>query len=383
MNELNRRLTSVADEVLEEMTERDYAALRDRVRATSRRMARRQVIGVALAAGVVASGAIRLVATLDGPPHSTPGADPGSPEPSSAGTSSADTSSADTRSPDAGGSAYPPETPSQAIPGTLVYLQAGPNAPMRIVTLAEGRTESYDFGVLGARDKVAVAAPDLAKVAVVRDTGELWVVERGGGRRWVASRVVIDGRHWPVWTPDASALYAMVAKTGWRLIDPGTGTASAIDDIGSSEEAGYFAWSDSGEYRAHTTQGFVLVCLRDGTRVHQISMYSQPAGAVQAVSDDGRYVATAIQRNDNARVRGATLVLDLLTGKRIPLPRLSRAIDEIFFRPGGGLLVRTANADRSRFGLHLIGLDGREQLSTLQPDGIGGIDLIAYRASQH
>jgi hypothetical protein len=360
MDELNRRLTSVADEVLDEMTEHDLAVLRTRVHVTSRRMARRQAIGVTLAAGAVASGAVRLVTAFDSPAGD-------------AGAGAADTNGPSTGRRDAGA----------AIPGTLVYLQAEPGAPLRIVTLAVGRTESYEFGVLDARDRVAVAAPDLAKVAVVRDTGELWVVRRGGDRRWVASRVATVGRHWPLWTPDGSALYVMVVGTGWRMIDPGTGTASEIHDIGGSDEPGYFAWSASGRYRAHTAQGFIVVSLGDGARVHQVSMYRQPGSAVQAVSDDGRYVATAMEAGDGGRVRGASLVLDLFSGKRISLPRLSGVVDRIFFRPGGGLLIRTANADRSRFRLHLVSPDGEEQVSAPQPFCLAGADLVAYRAGEH
>lgn len=65
--------------------------------------------------------------------------------------------------------------------------------------------------------------------------------------------------------------------------------------------------------------------------------------AVQAVSDDGRYVALGHGNTDPGHVTEAHLVLDMNSGSLAVLPKVTGTIDKVYFRDDGWVL-RTISA---------------------------------------
>jgi hypothetical protein len=151
-----------------------------------------------------------------------------------------------------------------------------------------------------------------------------------------------------------------------------------------STDGQYFAWSADGTHRAHADQQDTVVVSRpDGTVVSRTSLRAFPECeetpvcpfAVQAVSNDGRLVALGYGNTDPRHVTQAHTVLDTRTGQPVTLPQIAGDIDGIFFRPDGGLLLRSAGT------YHVVGPDLKPIATVPEPPSVRGADLVAYRPS--
>jgi hypothetical protein len=380
MNDLTHRLSELAGE----MTDTDYTTLRTRVDAASRRLGVRRAATTSIAAlavvGVAVAGGLRLapLSQETNNPAGTPSADATNPP--------APTSTVTATSPATG-------TPViDHVAGTLVYLRVG--AEIEVVTVTDGVPHTTNFGPRRTGDGVAIAAPDATMVAVIRPTkplseypGDLVIVTPGGSRRVVRNNVSWGGGANPVWTPDSRRLLVGVttftgdAATGQSVgyVDVASGQYSKLD---SGVFPNYLSWSANGRYRAHATSNTkIVVSQADNTMVSQASIAGQPECTqtaqcpfgVQSVSDDGRYVATGHGNSDPTHTAQAHLVIDMQTGKRVPLPSTITNITEIFFRPDGGLLIQS----QSRY--YLTGGDGTLIADFARPDETNQADLVAYR----
>jgi hypothetical protein len=383
MNPLTDRLASAADE----MTGSDYADLRRRVYETSRRLGyRRAALGslamlVVLAVGGVAG--LRLLPRS----HAIPGP-AGSPTP----TVTAAPSSTAVPSPD-GTSATPSpgrsSAPAIAVPGTLTYLRTA-GGPLSVTTVTDGGApRTRTFGPVPTGQHVFSVSPDGTRIAMILSPdpgnvapGDLVVVEPGGTRHMLASGIGWGGGIWPYWTPDGKQLLVRKADGPWMLVDVASGktsTGPAID----SQYAQYFAWSPSGTYRAYASGDTAVVTRADWSVVSRTSTRNLAGcpvpeigcAAVQAVSDDGRYVAVGVNNTDPGHVAGSALVLDTRTGRAAPLPKLSGPLSKVFFRPGGGMVLESASAD-GRYTLYAVGADGTVA-ATVTETGRPG-DLVGY-----
>jgi hypothetical protein len=345
------------------MTSMKRAELREPVHATLRRIGRRDAMVAAVA------GAAVMVAIGAGGCTSTPTP---TPTPSTSPTST----SAAVAAP-------------LAVPGTLVYLSVKNGQPIVMTTVTDGVAHQSSFGTATATDEyVLVPSPDATKLAAIESPdpgqvapGDLVVIATGGARHKIASNIRWGGGNVPVWTPDGQHL---IADIGGRssLIDITTGKATAAHPATGNEN--YLTWSDNGKWRAYGGGTDVVVTAADGGGEISKSVAALPeceetAGcptSVQAVSDDGRYVAVGHMNSDPSHVTEAHIVLDMQTGKTVALPNGN--VEKIFFRPDGSMVVRTATGNKWTF--LLVRRDGTT-IATI-PDtneqGTDGTHLVAY-----
>jgi hypothetical protein len=130
-----------------------------------------------------------------------------------------------------------------------------------------------------------------------------------------------------------------------------------------------------------------VVTRADGTGTTRTSLsglaecHERPACpfAVQAVSDDGRFVALGHGNTDPNHVTEAHLVLDTKTGRAVMLPKLDGDITQVFFRPDGGLLLRWYQA--GHYKLSAVGPDLKVTVTIPEAEGVVPEPLlVAYGA---
>jgi hypothetical protein len=363
-NDLHRHLHDLADE----MNDTNYSDLRQQVDRTSRRIGRRRALAIA-AAGFVAVAAVTAGGYALATRHTSGPAPATSPTATPTEASPTPTSSPSTIT---------------AIPGTLVYVSVQ-NGQITVTTVTDGVAHQTTFGPPTGREVLIVPSPDATRLAVIDSPdrgfvkpGDLVIISAGGARHTIATNVGWGGGVVPVWMPDGQHVIAAAGAIESNMIDVNTGKATPAQP--AEGNLNYLTWSANGQWRAYGLDTDVVVTAPDGSGKVTTSIGSLPechetAGcptSVQAVSDDGRYVALGHIQTDPTHVDEAHLVLDMLTGKLVDLP--PRA-DRVYFRPDGGMIVRTVNPDATEYTLVLIGPDG-STIATF-PD-TQGMALVAY-----
>jgi hypothetical protein len=130
----------------------------------------------------------------------------------------------------------------------------------------------------------------------------------------------------------------------------------------------------------------IAVARRDGVGERSASIEGRPECAehatcpfgVQSVSDDGRFVAAGDGNTDPGRARSAHYVMDMVTGKAVPLPSVRGSVNEIFFRPDGGMVLR-ATESNGHSTLYVVGSNHAVTITVPEPDALRGLDIVAYR----
>lgn len=381
-NGLHRLFEDLADD----MTGTDYVALRNQVQTSARRIGRRRTTAVAFAGAVaVAAVAVGGYALVGNPAAS--------PQPLAPSTF--------TTSPTSPASPSPAAVPT-AVPGTLMYLSVRAGQPIIMTTVTNGVARETRFGMptpsdvyLARPGGFLTPSPDGTRLAAIDSPdpgiiqpGDLVIIEPGGARRTIATGVRWGGGNVPVWMPDGRHIIATIGDKS-SVIDVETGQTTAARP--AEGNANYLAWSANGKWRAYSAENEVVVTAADGSGEVRKSVaflsecHERPGGcptSVQAVSDDGRYVALGSASTDPTHVAEAHLALDMRTGKTVSMPKppADGRIDEIQFRPDGGMIVRTATSDH-KFNFVLLGSDG-STIATFpdtyrqHPDGR---NLVAYR----
>ncbi len=253
-----------------------------------------------------------------------------------------------------------------------------------MITVTNGTTRTTSFGPRRSVGDLTVVSPDGTRVAVVRSSrgaqrgpGDLVIISAGGAEKTVAHNVGSGGGMSPVWSADSSKIMVSGESPGYIDVATGQFTELADDDFPR-----YLVWSANGEYRAHSVEAKTIVVSRaDGTVVSRTSLAGEPdcdqhaqcPFAVQAVSNDGRYVATAYGTDDLEQVSQASMVLNTGTGQRVALPKTIKDITEIFFRADGGLLIQAGAR------LYLTGPDGTVAGDFARPEETNQADLAVYR----
>lgn len=385
MNDLNQRLATLADE----MTDTDYTALRQRVDTRARHLGYRRTAVTSVAAlalaGVAAVGGIQLLPQSNSTPlpgESSTVVVPPTPSPSTPTTPPPS-------SPPATQGTPPVATAPEHVPGRLSYVRVG--AEIEVVTVTDGTTKTTSFGARVLGDRAATISPDGTMVAVLHPTkdiseypADLVIIRPGGARKVIARNVTWGGGNEPVWLPDGR--HMLVSVTEVRGDTAGATKFGEVDTIsGRFTEVNldrfprYLTWSADGGFRAHAEGSTIVVARASGTVVRRFDVAGQPECgsaecpfAVQSISNDGRYVATAIGNTDPTRVTGATIVLDSTNGQRVAIPASVKGITEIFFRWDGGLVVQTADK------LRLVTLDGKVTATFDRPDATNQADLDRY-----
>ncbi len=381
MNDLFSRLTDLADE----MTGTNYVDLRRRVNHRARQLGRRRA-AYSVAVIVVAAGALTGGGYLAAERHGG-GSYPGERHPSGGVVTTSHGAASPT--------AAPSTTPSgeartiTAVPGTLTYLTVVAGRPITLTRVTDGAAVTTTFGTAGANDHyVAVPSPDGAMIALISSPdpgnvqpGDLVIVRPGGQRRTVAHGVAWGGGLWPAWTPDSTAI---LLPGTWGEIDVTTGaTRTAPILLG---HPAYVTWSGNGTWVGYASGGDkVAVSHPDGTGSRTVSVAGLPQcqascpSAVQAVSEDGRYVAVALANTDPGHTGNAQWIIDMRTGKLVTMRQVTGGIAGIYFRSDGGWVVHTVTNGTYRF--TVTNADGTVAGSfpdTYQANG-DGPRLVAYR----
>ncbi len=392
MNDLHRRLSMLADE----MADSDFTELRGRVEHTSRRIRRRQAVLTSVAAvaavGVLVAGGSALLGSR------------GDRTPETGGTSTAVTTPPDQGHPTVTPDPIPKTDPTRpvpqpprTVPGTLTYLRVKAGRPVALITVTNpesrvgaGTRKTTVFGVTSQTEPfVGAVSPDGRRLAVIespagRQVGELVVMEPGGKRRTLARQVFWGGGVHPVWTPDSRGVLVQIRNV-WTRVDAATGATTRVAGLDAGN--GYITWSADGTWRAYAVDARRIAVSRpDGTDVRQASVAGLPdceetaacPFAVQAVSDDGRYVALGRGTTDPSHTEEAHLVLDVRTGRPVGLPQVIGYVDKVYFRPGGGLLVRGGSGSGAGM---LFLLDAAGSVAGTTPDPVveDSVRLVAYR----
>lgn len=387
MNDLTSKLTMMADE----MTGTDFVELRDRVGATSRRLRRRQAALTSLACAAVAGVVVAGVASFLGDGGHRPG-----PIAATSPTPASTTVSPVAPSASASASSPPDSAVTRALPGALSYLTVAADQPVKVVTVSNstdqigaGNRTTTVFGTTTQTEPfVGALSPDRSKLAVIESpagsqNGDLVVMEPGGIRHTLAHNVFWGGGVWPAWTPDSSGVLVQIGST-WKKVGLG-GKATAVAGLSAGSQ--YITWSADATWWAYSDGSTkITVSHPDGTGKRQASVAGlsecQQAAAcpfaVQAVSDDGRYVALGHGNTDPLHVDEAHLVFDMQTKKLVSLPQMKGDPTNVYFRPDGGSMVRSLDGSGNAT-LYL--LDAHRAVTGSLPDPVTGDTslLVAYR----
>jgi hypothetical protein len=350
---------------------------------TSRRIGRRHTMAV-VATGFVA------VAVLAGGGYAL--ASRPAPAPDTAGTTRPGPTGAPLSDPPPGPSTV--AAPPTAVPGTLSYLTVRAGQPIILTSVTDGVPRESAFGLATETDTYLLPfpSPDGTRLAAVDSPdpgfvapGKLVIISAGGARRTIATAVGWQGGHVPVWMPDGQHIIATVHGRS-SVIDVTTGEVTPAP--AAQRDRHYLTWSGNGQWQAYDSGEGIVVTAADGSAAVRRSLESlaecrqQVPGcptSVQAVSDDGRYVALGHHNTDPSHVREAHVVLDMRTGAAVTLPAAGRTrVDTVYFRPDGGMIVRTGT-ESGQETFVLLRADGTT-LATF-PDTLerAGRHLVGYR----
>ncbi|MEV4507992.1 hypothetical protein AB0K00_03420 [Dactylosporangium sp. NPDC049525] len=343
------------DDLADEMTGTDLADLRHRVDRTSRRLrTRRTVATSAVAVAVVAAltgGATLLQLQSEDRPPVLPGgsASPSQPPPSPPSTGASTGTSTPTSA---------PASTVDAVPGALSFLTLKAGKPIELRRYVDGTLQTVTFGTATSKDAYATPSPDGTRLAINTSPdmsnihpGDLVVVTPGGARRTVARNVNWSGGSTVVWTPDGTTLIA----DGVRY-DATTGASSPFPDSPQ-----YLAYSPSGTTMAYispTQYDAIKIAKVDGTAPRTVSVTGlaecqNTAGcptSVQAVSDDGRYLALGNVNSDPSHVYSTVLIYDTVARKRLSLG----TFEHVWFRGDGAVVVTATQVKVLDKGLKVV-----------------------------
>ncbi|WP_238007140.1 hypothetical protein KZZ52_37285 [Dactylosporangium sp. AC04546] len=334
---MNHDLYDRFSDLAAEMPDTDLVDLRGRVDRTSRWLRTRHAIATTAAAvvvgAIVVAGGVALAGRPDQAPLPPSTSASAAPSPTAEPTPSAEPS---------GTIGTPPAADSLA--GTLSYLTLRPGKPIELRRYVDGTLHTVSFGTASAGDVYGQPSPDGTKLVVNTSPskaqitpGDLVVVEPGGARRTIARDVRWDGGNTAVWTPDGTAVVAAGVRYS---VSGGSGTPAGFVQYAP----GYLVYSANGGTRAYAKSGTqVEIAEADGSAARTVDIgglteCQQTAAcpsSVQAVSDDGRYVALGNANSDPQHVHSAHIVYDTRDHKRLSLGSFSHA----WFPPGGGAVL--------------------------------------------
>jgi hypothetical protein len=266
--------------------------------------------------------------------------------------------------------------PPGSLPGVLVYLKVSAGAPIEVMRYGRGVLHPATFGTATESDvRTASASPDGTLVAVVESPvrgqpGDLVVIEENGRRRTIAHDVAVSpGDGGLTWTTNS---HTVVTSAGIRY-DAVTG---ARGSEGLGPHRGYLVYSPGGTWRAYAaTTSSVAVSQVDGSGPRTVPLPdcqdTTCPYAVQAVSDDGRYVALGAGSAGSVDVTEGHTVLDTRSGRPVPLGRLGN-VRHVWFPSGGGALIDS--------GTQLIAVDANWATTAVyaEPAPAAGATRISY-----
>jgi hypothetical protein len=365
-DEFSRGLREVADD----MAETDFEALRRRVDARSRQIGIRVNVARAAAAVVVAAavaGGTLAVAGGRVPEHVPPAAPP-SPSPSVV------PSAAPAVSPGTGPSSAPSKVTQ--IPGTLTFLDMKAGKEITVTRVVDGEIRRTSLGAAQAgEEQIAVPSPDGTSVAVIVSPdrsavapGTLKIIWGNGQRRTLADNVAWGGGLWPTWTPDGKAV--IVGRTRYEVATGARSTMTVLPEL----TTGYLVYGPGGVRMACAIgDDSVWTAPADGVGdVGAAPGDDRPMAAVQAVSDDGRYLAVGYTSTDPSHVSTTQVVYDTHDKTPVVMPAAVGVLRHAWFGVDGRILAYGSG------GFALVTTRGALVQSFPEVPGVEGT-LVAHR----
>jgi hypothetical protein len=239
---------------------------------------------------------------------------------------------------------------TDTLPGIITYFTFGQGQTIRVSRFSGEATQFLEYGTVGAGDVAGRPSPNGLRFALISSPdrgsaapGDLVVIEPGGARRVVARNVAWGGGIAPSWSMDGESI--VVGNTRY-FVGPGETEPAGL----AANNAGYLVYSDNGALRAYArTETQIEIQAADGTGGRTVSIAGLPQCdqfptcpfAVQAVSDDGRYVALGHGNSDPGHTYTTTVIFDTRAGKAVSLPDVD--LLHVWFTANGAV-VHTDNA---------------------------------------
>jgi TolB protein len=289
----------------------------------------------------------------------------------------------------AGSPAPAPSGSPSAVPGTLLYAPPGSNGKITLqvwtppANPAAG-AELTDVDALGA-----TLAPDGKRIAYIHGGATTVAGVDGSGAKGLAQNVDAACGE-PNWAPDASRVSAAEAgRSGTVVVTGGAFTAFPTAVTGC-----HVVFSGDGSTIAYATgDGGVMVARPDGSGAHAVPKLGANGGPTKrrsrhpmSLSADGKLVVLFVEQGESSeggdsgagRALVANEVVDTATGATVSLP-VTGELQQAYFAPKGGLLVRTQDKDGLR--VTLLSADLKVVGSAAEPTSLTAAVLLGYAAA--
>jgi TolB protein len=281
------------------------------------------------------------------------------------------------------------------LPGTLVYAPPESNGKITLQTWTAGATDAKPAAVLDSGDVLAstTLSPDGKRIAYVHadsSGAQLTVAALDGSGAKVLLAGVEPYCDEPNWSGDGSRVAAMANPTNHQAgsvpVAGGAFTAFPTAVVGC-----HVVWSGDGASIAYATASGITVSKVDGSGGHPVPKLGPDGGTTKrrssdamSLSADGRLIALFVQQGDDpgdsadgTTTRGlvANEIVDTTTGDTVTLP-VTGELQQAYFLPKGGVLVRTNDKDTMR--LTLLSADLKVVAGTVEPPSLTAALLLGY-----
>jgi hypothetical protein len=275
-----------------------------------------------------------------------------------------------------------------ALPGTLLYAPPGSNGKITLQTWT-APADPKAAAALADTDALGVTlSPDGKQIAYVQGGSVKVAGIDGSGGKTVLSGV--DGEcAEPNWSADASRVTAAQGGKAGTVATAG----GVFTPFPTAVTGCHVLLSADGSTIAYATgDGGIMVAHADGSAPHAVPKLGADGGATRrrsnhpmSVSADGKLLAIFVQQGESSeggdsgagRALVANEIVDAATGAAVTLP-VTGELEQAYFLPKGGLLVRTQEKDSLT--VTLLSADLKVIGHAVEPPALTAAVLLGYAA---